>query len=138
MASILSKEAGITDIEVICGALLHDTVEDTDTTPEELEERFGKNIADIVMDVTDDKNLPKAERKQLQIEHASHASPKAKLVKMADKIANLRDIASSPPDGWDESRKREYYDWAKQVVDHVRERHEGLALLFERAYAERP
>ncbi|OOZ74461.1 phosphohydrolase [Solemya velum gill symbiont] len=106
LASILCNEGGITDPEVICGALLHDTVEDTDTTPEELEGRFGPTIRDIVMDVTDDKSLSKPERKQKQIEHAAHISPKAKLAKLADKIANLRDIASSPPDGWDEERKR--------------------------------
>lgn len=138
LASILCNEAGITDTDVICGALLHDTVEDTETTPEELESRFGKMIRDIVMDVTDDKTLSKSERKQRQIEHAAQISSKAKLVKMADKIANVRDIIHYPPDGWDDLRKREYFDWAKAVVDQVSNEHAGMSDLFDQAYAERP
>ena len=97
LASILCNEAHVVDIEVICGALLHDTVEDTKTTAEEIEETFGSAIKEIVMDVTDDDTLRKEERKLKQIEHAAHASDKAKLVKLADKISNLRALATSPP-----------------------------------------
>ena len=84
-------------LSTLCAALLHDTVEDTDTTQAELEAKFGTEIASIVAEVTDDKSLPKAERKRAQIEHAAHISKKAKLVKLADKICNLRDVAHSPP-----------------------------------------
>jgi guanosine-3',5'-bis(diphosphate) 3'-pyrophosphohydrolase len=97
LASILCNEAHVTDVEVICGALLHDTVEDTETTAEELERQFGLTVRNIVMDVTDDKSLKKHERKQAQIDHAAHISDKAKLVKLADKISNLRDVSSNPP-----------------------------------------
>ena len=100
LANILCNEGHITDIEVICGALLHDTVEDTKTKPEELEKEFGAAIKDIVMDVTDDKGLGKELRKQAQVDHAAHISDKAKLVKLADKISNLRDVASNPPPDW--------------------------------------
>jgi guanosine-3',5'-bis(diphosphate) 3'-pyrophosphohydrolase len=110
LADILCNEAHVTDSEVICAALLHDTVEDTDTTAVELEREFGAAIRDIVMDVTDDKRLGKAERKQRQIEHAVHISGKAKLVKLADKISNLRDMAACPPSGWSLERRREYFD----------------------------
>ena len=120
LADVLVNEAGVTDVAVLCAALLHDTVEDTDTTPEELAGAFGDRIARIVAEVTDDKALPKAERKRLQIEHAPGLSPQAKLVKFADKICNLRDVAERPPAGWDLARRREYFDWARQVVEGLR------------------
>ncbi len=138
LASILCNEAHVTDIEVICGALLHDTVEDTETTPEELEQTFGEAIKNIVMDVTDDKTLGKIERKQAQIDHAAHISDKAKLVKLADKISNLRDVAVNPPPDWPLERRQEYFDWAKKVIDKVRGIHPGLEALFDEAYSDRP
>ena len=138
LASVLSSIGGITNRKVICAALLHDTIEDTGTTPEELLFNFGKRIVKIVLEVTDDKSLPKAERKLLQIEHAKHASKGAKLVKLADKICNLRDIVASPPAGWNIQRKREYFDWAKQVVDQVRDANNKLAKAFDDVYALKP
>ena len=138
LANILTVEVGVTDPAVICAALLHDTVEDTETTVEELVERFGPEIASIVAEVTDDKSLPKYERKLHQIEHARTASEKARLVKLADKIANLRDIAVSPPADWDIARKREYFDWAARVVDGIRGTHPALEELFDAAANARP
>jgi GTP diphosphokinase / guanosine-3',5'-bis(diphosphate) 3'-diphosphatase len=138
LANILCNEGHVTDIEVICAALLHDTVEDTETTPEELEQEFGQVIQSIVMEVTDDKTLPKAERKRLQIEHAAHASVQAKLVKLADKISNLRDVANNPPPAWSLERRQEYFDWAKDVIDKVRGVHPALEAVFDAAYSNRP
>ena len=82
-------------------------------------EAFGGPVASLVQEATDDKRLPKAERKLRQVEHAAHLSPKARAVKLADKIANLRDVADSPPVKWSLARRQEYFDWAKQVVDHI-------------------
>lgn len=138
LAGVLVNEAGVQDPAVICGALLHDTVEDTETTPEELEAVFGAQIRAIVMDVTDDKALDKDVRKQRQVEHAAHACREAKLVKLADKICNLRDICSRPPTDWSLERKQQYFDWAKAVVDRIRGTHPGLEQLFDAAYAQRP
>lgn len=138
LADILCNEAHITDIETICGALLHDTVEDTETTAEELEEVFGKPICDIVMDVTDDETLSKAARKQAQIDHAGHISDKAKLVKLADKISNLRDVLNNAPADWSLERRQEYFDWAHKVIDQVRGAHPGLEALFDEIYTKRP
>lgn len=138
LASILCNEAHVTDINVICSALLHDTIEDTATVPQELMQEFGQAIHDIVMEVTDDKSLPKAERKRLQIEHAAHASDQAKLVKLADKISNVRDVANSPPSNWSTERCTEYFDWAKRVIDQVRGVHPELERMFDEAYAKRP
>ena len=104
-------------MNVLRAALLHDTVEDTDTSFEELEEKFGRTVTNIVREVTDDKSLPKEERKRLQIVHASQRSHEAKLVKLADKLYNLRDLCESCPVGWTSQRKQEYFKWAKQVVD---------------------
>jgi guanosine-3',5'-bis(diphosphate) 3'-pyrophosphohydrolase len=97
LANLLLNEAGVEDQRVLIAAVLHDTIEDTDTTELELVRHFGKDVTDFVFEVTDDKTLPKAERKRLQIEHAAHISRRAKLVKLADKICNLRDITASPP-----------------------------------------
>lgn len=138
LADILCNEAHVTDIETICGALLHDTVEDTETTAEELEDVFGRAIRDIVMDVTDDKTLPRAARKQAQIDHAAHISDKAKLVKLADKISNLRDVLNNAPADWSLERRQGYFDWALKVIDQVRGAHPGLEALFDDIYTQRP
>ena len=138
LADILCNEAHITDIETICSALLHDTIEDTETTAEELEHTFGKAIRDIVLDVTDDKNLSKASRKQAQIDHAAHISDKAKLVKLADKISNLRDVLNNAPADWDLERRQEYFDWARRVIDQLRGTHPELEALFDEIYTKRP
>ena len=116
----MSHEAGISDIVVLQAALLHDTVEDTDTTFEEIEAKFGQLITDIVKEVTDDKTLPSDERKRLQIVHAPNSSHRAKLVKLADKLYNLRDLCKGIPRGWSYKRSEEYFKWAKQVVDGLR------------------
>ena len=138
LADVLVNEGGVADHEVLCAALLHDTVEDTDTTHEELVDAFGSRIARMVAEVTDDKRLPKQERKRLQIEHAPHLSEGAKLVKLADKICNLRDVADRPPAKWDLARRREYFDWAKRVVDGLRGVHPRLEAAFDAAYAKIP
>ena len=138
LADVLANEAGIEDERVLASAILHDTIEDTQTTAEEIAGIFGRDIADIVLEVTDDKTLPKAERKRLQIVHASTISRPAKLVKLADKICNLRDVAVSPPADWDLVRRREYFDWAKSVVDALRGAHPELERIFDAAYAKRP
>lgn len=138
LACVLANEGGITDAATLCAALLHDTVEDTDTTADELRDAFGPEISAVVLEVTDDKNLPKAERKRLQIEHAATISSKAKRVKLADKICNLRDVAHAPPAGWSLERRREYFDWAQAVVDRLRGIDARLEAVFDQAYAERP
>ena len=138
LADVLVNEGGVTDFEVLCAALLHDTVEDTATTHQELVDGFGSRIARIVAEVTDDQALPKAERKRLQVEHAASISAEAKLVKLADKICNLRDVADNPPAGWDLARRREYFDWAKAVVDRLRGAHPELERLFDQAYSRKP
>ena len=138
LARLLCIEAGVTDVETLCAALLHDTVEDTDTTPDELEAAFGPEVSGVVMEVTDDKRLPKAERKRLQIEHAAVVSHRAKLVKLADKICNLRDVHGAPPANWPLSRRQAYFDWAREVVSGIRGTHAQLEALFDAAYALRP
>ena len=138
LANILCNEGHVTDIDVICGALLHDTVEDTDTTEEELEKEFDNTICDIVMAVTDDPTLNKPQRKQAQIDHAAHVSDEAKLVKLADKISNLRDMAVNSPADWSLDRRQDYFDWAKQVIDELRGVHPVLEDIFDEAYANRP
>jgi guanosine-3',5'-bis(diphosphate) 3'-pyrophosphohydrolase len=138
LARVLAVEGGIVDKKTLMAAILHDTIEDTQTTYEELRERFGKKVADVVAEVSDDKSLPKMQRKALQIEHAPHLSDRAKRVKLADKICNLRDVASSPPHGWLLARRREYFDWAKQVIDGLRGTHSRLERLFDDVYRLRP
>jgi guanosine-3',5'-bis(diphosphate) 3'-pyrophosphohydrolase len=138
LAKLLANEGGITDPEVLCAALLHDTIEDTETTAEELRAAFGDAITAIVLEVTDDPALSREDRKRLQIEHAPHASHKAKLVKLADKICNLRDIVSSPPARWSIERKQAYFDWATRVVAGARDAHAGLAAIFDEVCARCP
>lgn len=135
LANVLINEGGVENMTVLCAAVLHDTVVDTDTTLEEIQGHFGPKVATVVMEVTDDKSLDKATRKQLQIEHAPHISHEAKLVKLADKICNLRDMLDSPPAGWPEARKQEYFDWAAQVVAGIRGEYPQLEAVFDKVHA---
>lgn len=138
LANFLANEGGIDDERVLIAAILHDTIEDTETTEQELVREFGQEIASIVLEVTDDKSLPKDERKRLQIEHAASLSRRAKLVKLADKVCNLRDIAETPPADWTLERCQEYFDWAKAVVDGLRGANPSLEHIFDETYKLRP
>ena len=131
LANVLANEGGVTNLTALCAAVLHDTVEDTDTTAKELADIFGDKVTSIVLEVTDDKSLEKAVRKEEQVRHAPLISPEAKLVKLADKICNLRDILASPPADWTAERKKAYFDWASRVVAGVRGVHPGLEATFD-------
>jgi len=120
VAEMLWSVGEVRDVVTLVAALLHDTLEDSATTPDEIEARFGPEVLSVVCEVTDDKSLPKAMRKQLQVEHAPHASWRAKAIKLADKIANVGDLTSEPPADWTPSRVREYVDWAERVVVGLR------------------
>jgi GTP diphosphokinase / guanosine-3',5'-bis(diphosphate) 3'-diphosphatase len=138
VADVLYNEGGIDDIEVLCAAVLHDTLEDTRTTTTEIRELFGDTICDMVMEVSDDRRLSRHERKRMQVDHAPSLSSGARLIKLADKICNLRDILNVPPIGWSRLRKREYFDWAKEVVDQIRGTHPELERVFDETYAKKP
>jgi (p)ppGpp synthase/HD superfamily hydrolase len=131
VAEILARIGGVDDVTVLQAALLHDTVEDTQTSPDELEREFGSTVRKLVEEVTDDKTLPKLERKRLQIKHAPHLSPRAKLIKLADKICNVRDVTHSPPKDWDVRRRGEYFDWAAEVVAGCRGTNRALERHFD-------
>ncbi|KAM9766037.1 guanosine-3',5'-bis(diphosphate) 3'-pyrophosphohydrolase MESH1 [Menidia menidia] len=137
VARILSHEGGVSDVEVLQAALLHDTVEDTDTSPAELEARFGPVVARIVQEVTDDKGLAKAERKRMQVERAARCSRQAKLVKLADKLYNLRDLNRCTPTGWTAERVQEYFVWACEVVKGLRGTNPALEEKLEELFKQR-
>jgi len=132
VAEIMWNVGGVRDLDVIIAGLLHDTIEDTDTTADEISEKFGASVADMVLEVSDDKSLEKSVRKQLQIEHAAHASHGAKQIKLADKITNIYDIQNNPPAKWDVARKSTYITWACDVVAGLRGANPALEALFDR------
>lgn len=138
LIKVLAIEADITDPDVLAAAVLHDTVEDTSTEEADLRRLFGERIANIVMEVTDDTALFTDERKRLQVERAPTKSAAAAMVKLADKISNLRDVADNPPRSWDLNRRRAYFDWAKAVVDRLPSVNQKLRALFDAAYARKP
>ena len=138
LATLLAATGGVEDLIVLQAAILHDTVEDTETTNQELIDRFGKAVAGVVAEVTDDKALPKAKRKEIQVEHALHTSSEAALVKIADKICNLRDMVNAPPADWPQQRRRDYFDWAKKVVKNLPTTNSGLMVAFDEIYLQRP
>ena len=134
VAYLLAEATGGNDANLVIAGLLHDCIEDQGVTHEELVRLFGADVADLVRDVTDDKTLLKAERKRLQVERAPHKSARAKMLKIADKTSNLRAMVASPPSGWDEQRKRDYFAWAQAVVAGCRGVNAYLEEKFDEAY----
>ena len=118
VALAIADIGGIKEPEILAAALLHDTLEDTKTSVSELDEIFGETVRKYVEEVTDDKSLPKEERKQKQIEHATTLSRGATLIKLGDKISNISDVTHSPPAGWDTERRKQYLDWADAVINN--------------------
>lgn len=135
-AEVLWNIGKIYDIPTIVAAILHDTLEDTDTSPDELQDVFGEHICSIVQEVSDDKTLPKETRKELQIVNAGKSSLEARHIKLADKICNVLDIADAPPSGWTLERRKEYVNWAKKVIDALRGTHVGLEARFDQVCAQ--
>jgi GTP diphosphokinase / guanosine-3',5'-bis(diphosphate) 3'-diphosphatase len=120
VAEILWTMGELRDLTLLLASILHDTIEDTATSPEEIRSQFGEDVLALVLEVTDDKSLPKQVRKRLQVKHAPHKSRNAKLLKLADKISNVQDIINSPPKDWSLQRRREYLLWTEKVVAGLR------------------
>jgi guanosine-3',5'-bis(diphosphate) 3'-pyrophosphohydrolase len=136
VARLLWEVGGVRDDATLAAAILHDTIEDTDTRPEEIRDTFGEEVLGLVLEVTDDKSLPKMRRKRLQIEHAPHISFKAKLIKLADKISNLNDLLYSPPRRWSFPRKQQYLLWTEQVVTGLRGSNPALEQCYDKLLIE--
>jgi guanosine-3',5'-bis(diphosphate) 3'-pyrophosphohydrolase len=137
VAEVLSGIGGVTELPTLQAAILHDTIEDTETTPQEIEDNFGQEVLLLVLEVTDDKSLPKQERKRLQIEHAPNLSTSAKLIKIGDKICNVTGITATQPVEWPLERKLEYLDWAEKVVLGCRGSNPDLEQHFEAVLTKR-
>lgn len=134
--NLLVNVGRVEDYDVLIAAVLHDTVEDTGVKKEEIAEMFGAPVAAMVLELTDDKSLPKAERKRLQIEHAPHISHGAKQIKLCDKISNIKDVTENPPSDWSNERRREYVEWGEKVVAGLRGANTELEKLFDETAAE--
>lgn len=135
VAELIANSSEVLDTNLVMAGFLHDTVEDTGVSPEDLERRFGSDVASLVMEVTDDKSLPKETRKALQVKNAHKKSSRAQSLKLADKISNLRSLLSSPPANWTAERKREYFQWARDVVSELQTPNSSLKAEFDRTYA---
>ena len=136
VAELLARLIDDLDTNLIVAALLHDTIEDVGVSREELAQRFGEDVASLVAEVTDDKSLPKETRKALQIENAPKKSPRAQTLSAADKTANVRSIATSPPANWTFERRVEYVRWARQVVGRYSQVAPRVAAAFQQVSAE--
>lgn len=136
VAQTLWQVGKVHDIVTIAGALLHDTLEDTSATPAEIYNLCGAEVLALVQEVTDDKSLPKSQRKRLQIEHAAHKSMRAKHLKLADKSCNVYDITHSPPKDWSLKRLQDYLDWSEQVVSGLRGANPALEAHYDAILAE--
>lgn len=135
VAEILWRVADVRDETLLVAAILHDTIEDTDAKPDEIRAEFGEDVLALVLEVTDDKSLPKQTRKQLQVEHAPHKSRNAKLLKIADKISNVTDIINTPPGDWSLERRQEYLLWTEKVVAGLRGVNEKLESQYDELLA---
>ena len=135
VAQLLWDVGCVRNVNVLLAAILHDTIEDTRTRPDEIRDNFGNKVLSLVLEVTDDKSLPKADRKRLQIETAPHKSHGAKLVKLSDKCCNVRDLVTTPPEGWSLERRCEYLLWTEQVVAGLRGTNAGLEEYYDHELA---
>jgi guanosine-3',5'-bis(diphosphate) 3'-pyrophosphohydrolase len=135
VAELIAASSDVVDTHLVMAGLLHDTIEDCGVTFQELEQQFGADVATLVAEVTDDKTLPKARRKALQVENAPKKSVRAQVIKLADKISNLRSILDSPPADWDLERRRQYFEWAHQVVSGLRQPNALLKAEFDEIYS---
>ena len=129
--NLLTSVGQVEDFDVLIAAVLHDTIEDTETTATEIETLFGANVRKMVEELTDDKSLPKATRKRLQIEHSPHISKGAQAIKLCDKISNIGDVLENPPDGWSNQRRREYVEWGEKVIAGLRGANANLEKRFD-------
>ena len=120
VAETLWTIGDVRDLTLLVASILHDTIEDTNTSPHEIQTEFGEDVLALVLEVTDDKSLPDHVRKQRQVESAPHKTQRAKLLKLADKICNVRDLVYSPPRAWSLGRQREYLLWSERVVAGLR------------------
>ena len=130
VAMILAEIGGIDDPEILSAALLHDTIEDTDTSAHELDEKFGSRVRIIVEELTDNNLLTFSQRKQMQIDNAPYLSKDATLVKIADKISNVSDVIKTPPPEWNQKRCTEYVDWAEAVINNCQKVNQDLENYF--------
>lgn len=135
VAFLVADTGRIDDTEILAAAILHDTLEDTDTTASELREQFGVRIAALVSEVTDEDGLSENIRRQRQVEHAPLLSDGAKLIKLADKISNVAFITRSPPDDWSLKHLRDYVAWAAAVVSGMRGVNQELEKHFDESAA---
>lgn len=131
VARSIAEIGGIDDVDILCAALLHDVIEDVGVKPEEIGEEFGEAVRSYVLEVTDDVSLPKAVRKQKQIEHAPHLSYGARIIKIADKINNVADVTDDPDPDWSLERRQEYVTWAEKVVAALRGVNPELEAVFD-------
>lgn len=136
VANTIINVGKIEDENTIIAALLHDVIEDTDTTEQDISEAFNSEIAQIVLEVSDDKHLSIEERKALQIKNAPHLSDEAKIIRVADKICNIRDVIDFPPITWNKKRKIIYLNWTRNIVDQIRNTNISLETLFDKYYTE--
>ncbi|MEW6729961.1 MAG: HD domain-containing protein [Acidobacteriota bacterium] len=136
VAELLWRVGQVRDVTILTAAILHDTIEDTDTNPIEIESLFGKEVLSLVQEVSDDKSLPKEIRKQLQVQKAPYKSIGAKHIKLADKICNVHDISHSPPSNWSLQRRKEYLDWTEKVVAGLRGSNQALEDYYDHTLAQ--
>jgi (p)ppGpp synthase/HD superfamily hydrolase len=134
VAAVLATVGGVTDPAVLAAALLHDTVEDTDTSFDDIEREFGQDVRSLVEEMTDDRTVDSQTRKLLQVEHAPHLSTRAKLIKLADKLCNARDVSFDSPPQWSVQRCRDYVEWTKRVIEFCRGTNEALERLYDENY----
>lgn len=134
LAAILTEEAGVVDPLILCAALLHDTIEDTETSPEELKQYFGERVSSLVLEVTNDMTLSSSERRIYEANVISGLSHGAKLIKLADKLANIRDVSTMPPIGWTQEKKRQYFDFALKIAEKAQDASPELFQIFVKDY----
>lgn len=133
VAELVAEATNGEDINLIIAAVLHDAIEDTDVTHDQIAAEFNQDVAGLVAEVTDDTSLPSEERKRLQVEMVPRKSARARMLKIADKTSNLRSIRNSPPTNWSPERKRNYLKWARSVVAGARGQNIYLEIAFDEA-----
>jgi len=126
VADLVMKIGHVYDKDVLITALLHDVMDDTQTTYEQITSLYGTKVSSYLEEMTSKQGLSLKEQKKQQIMQAFRQNPSVAIIKLSDKLSNLKTLATSPPPSWSRDRIDQYFQWAQTVIENLPESNQLL------------